>query len=543
MSLLNAVFAGPYNVALVAAVVTGVVLALRAGDREHFATDSWRLLIIAAAIASLIGSKYIFLDLSTPEPGKKSNLGGIVAGVLMVVVLARAYGFGVTRTLDTLTVPTLAGMAVGRVGCFLAGCCKGVATSLPWGVHYDGEEHAVHPVQLYEMLGDVLLMTWLVRRGSAARDGSTFRLGVLGYASLRIATEFWRDGRSTVAGLNPVQWSLGAIAIAVVLWHRYASGIRFTLWRVRLTGTEWTALGIGTAVVAAIGLAPTQFTLLERAILLALVVVLGTSLLLQQRHRSRLWWPGATLPSLGAFLLMQPSDSIKQRERRTEILAGGAIWGVPMSVVVGSQPNESPDMCAPATRYTRAERSTVAGWGSLGFRRTTPSNNRVEVQGVVLTGRDRLDYLGSGVVTTPPEEKISMTGGGLMGLVASPEAELELSVLSGNFSRNGERRSGVIPTGTLRYGTRGGLFAEAHATDGRWYGTTGDFSYFGLGYTPGVYATRVMLGAGNGVVASLRVPRERVDIDVAVRVTNRISGQTIGGTSLRAGVAYRFPIR
>jgi phosphatidylglycerol---prolipoprotein diacylglyceryl transferase len=534
MTPLDTVVAGPYNVALVVAVVTGMALALRAGHREQLPSQAWRLLIVAAAMASLIGSKFIFFDFSAPELGKKSNLGGIIAGVLVVVLFARAYGLGALRALDTLTVPTLAGMAIGRVGCFLAGCCKGIATTLPWGVHYDGDNHAVHPVQLYEMLGDVLLISWLVRRRATLHNGATFRVGVAGYAALRLAMEFLRDGRTAIAGLNLVQWALCAVLIGTVLWQNYASDARrsvwrsvwHSVWRARLTSTQWTALGIGGSVVAALMLAP----------------ALGLSLLSRPRRGLRSWWPSATLPSLGAFLLLQPGDSTKQRERRTELLAGGALWGVPTSVVVGVQPNEALDMCAPSTRPTRAQRNTFAGWGSFGFRRTTSSNNRVEVQGVLLAGSDRLDNVESGVVSSPPAEKIPLRGGGVMGLVAAPDAELELSVLGGTLSRNGVRSSGVIPTATLRYGTRGGLYAEAHATDARWYGTTGDFSYFGLGYTPGVYTTRLMLGVGTGVVAAIRVPRERVDFDVAVRVTNRVSGETLGGTSLRAGVAYRFPV-
>lgn len=213
-----------------------------------------------------------------------------------------------------------------------------------------------------------------------------------------------------------------------------------------------------------------------------------------------------------------------------------------MSVVVGVEEYDAGDGCGITRRETRAKRSTLAGWGSFGFRRTS-GDNRVTVQGMVLAGRDRLNSISEGPVPSPVAQEVSIKGGGFTAAVASPEAELEVSALTGDLSSLGARRSGVIPSATIRYGTRGGVYVEAHAVDTKWYSTTGDISYVGLGYTPGVYRSRVMLGVGNGMVASLTIPTSRVDVDVSARVANKISSVAHGGSSLRAALVYRFPLR
>jgi prolipoprotein diacylglyceryltransferase len=45
-------------------------------------------------------------------------------------------------------------LAVGRPGCFLAGCCAGIPADLPWGVHFAADAPGVfrHPTQIYEAL-------------------------------------------------------------------------------------------------------------------------------------------------------------------------------------------------------------------------------------------------------------------------------------------------------------------------------------------------------------------------------------------------------
>ena len=51
---------------------------------------------------------------------------------------------------DAFAPAVMVGAAIGRVGCFMEGCCHGVPTSVPWAVTFDPAHGPVHPTQLYD---------------------------------------------------------------------------------------------------------------------------------------------------------------------------------------------------------------------------------------------------------------------------------------------------------------------------------------------------------------------------------------------------------
>lgn len=83
------------------------------------------------------------------------------------------------------------GHAVGRVGCFLTGCCYGSQCDLPWKVYMDGMNR--HPVQLYEAFSLFILgyfsLKW-VEKENAHKDVLINYL--LYYSLIRFVVEFFR---------------------------------------------------------------------------------------------------------------------------------------------------------------------------------------------------------------------------------------------------------------------------------------------------------------------------------------------------------------
>ena len=130
------------------------------------------------------------------------------------------------------------GHVLGRVGCFFEGCCHGRPTSMPWGVSFYSfsvpeawRGMPLHPVQLYEAFGELVLFLFLAYsvmpriRAKKYAYGSAFFLYILLYALLRFVMEFFRgDDRGVffLPGLSPSQWfSLaGGGAAAFILWKR-----------------------------------------------------------------------------------------------------------------------------------------------------------------------------------------------------------------------------------------------------------------------------------------------------------------------------------
>jgi prolipoprotein diacylglyceryltransferase len=89
----------------------------------------------------------------------RSVEGGLAGGVLAIEMLKARAGIRGSTGLR-LAAPLAAGIAVGRIGCFLSGredFTYGTATALPWGVDF-GDGVRRHPVQLYEAAVMVLFL-------------------------------------------------------------------------------------------------------------------------------------------------------------------------------------------------------------------------------------------------------------------------------------------------------------------------------------------------------------------------------------------------
>ena len=97
----------------------------------------------------------------------KTLVGGLIGGLFAVEWTKRLIGVR-RRTGDLFAIPLCAGIAIGRIGCFLGGLedgAYGVATVLPWGVDF-GDGVARHPTQVYEILWMGLVAFWYLEVGS-----------------------------------------------------------------------------------------------------------------------------------------------------------------------------------------------------------------------------------------------------------------------------------------------------------------------------------------------------------------------------------------
>lgn len=169
--------------------------------------------------------------------------GGLGAGALVVLVLARLWRLPVWRLADA-AVPAIAiGVAFMRAGCFMRGCCFGERTDLPWGVAFPpgspawtyqlasgqsglfgfaGGVEPVHPTQLYELIAVLLVaaaaLTW--RRLRGAPDGAAFLAFAIGFTLFRLGNDSLRvkpPGVSAPEWLYPLLYSAIVVALAVTL--------------------------------------------------------------------------------------------------------------------------------------------------------------------------------------------------------------------------------------------------------------------------------------------------------------------------------------
>jgi len=182
--LLGALFAG-----LAAAV--GVLPTPRKNNKHRYAV----LALWAVAGALVVGrGLYIrsaraqALDAGLPDPyagfiealriidGGLTVYGGLLLGAILVsaylVILHRRHGVNPLKMADIIAPSLALGLAFGRVGCFLNGCCYGAPTTVPWAITWPGPSPEmsegslawqagvrvpVHPSQIYSALNGLLI--------------------------------------------------------------------------------------------------------------------------------------------------------------------------------------------------------------------------------------------------------------------------------------------------------------------------------------------------------------------------------------------------
>lgn len=146
--------------------------------------------------------------------------GGLAGCVLAGLLVSRRMGLDFRRCADYFGTALPLGHAIGRLGCFAAGCCYGRHTELPWGVALAGDPSR-HPTQLYEAGANLAIFLAASRLVLPRRlaPGTTFRFVVAAYAVARFLLEFLRDDPrgAGLAGLSPSQ--LASLVALLLAWR------------------------------------------------------------------------------------------------------------------------------------------------------------------------------------------------------------------------------------------------------------------------------------------------------------------------------------
>jgi phosphatidylglycerol:prolipoprotein diacylglycerol transferase len=204
-----------YGVLLAIAFLAGLWVAAREARRQGLEAGRVTDMAVWVLIAGLVGAKLllVLVDFRYYERSPRELLGvfqsggvfygGLIAGGLVAWWYARRYSLAGWATADALAPGVVLGQAIGRLGCFSAGCCWGKPTSLPWAVTFTDVYAArqvgtpmdtpLHPTQLYESFAAFLIfafLLWLLPRKRF--DGQVALAYVALYSAVRFAIEFVR---------------------------------------------------------------------------------------------------------------------------------------------------------------------------------------------------------------------------------------------------------------------------------------------------------------------------------------------------------------
>jgi phosphatidylglycerol:prolipoprotein diacylglycerol transferase len=154
-ALVPGLIPGVYFAMAVAGILLGLVVQTVLVAHEGLDVGRTLLLSVLAITVGVIGAKVWFVVLHRKE---RLMNGWCIQGLLTGVVVVLVGGSFLARvslgTILDLTAPGLfMGMAVGRVGCFFAGCCAGRPTAVWWGVWSSDQRVGVRrlPTQLLEL--------------------------------------------------------------------------------------------------------------------------------------------------------------------------------------------------------------------------------------------------------------------------------------------------------------------------------------------------------------------------------------------------------
>jgi phosphatidylglycerol:prolipoprotein diacylglycerol transferase len=168
--------------------------------------------------------------------GGLTYYGGLLGASGAAWLLLKRDGFPFWKAADMAGFAIPLGLAFGRLGCLMAGCCFGVTCDLPWAVSFPWRSAAseeqfrdhllatsktwslpVHPTQLYESAASLAIaavcLLWV--HGRKRYDGQVFAAFLALYAIARFLLEFLRrDDRGGLLGLSTSQ-ILGVVMLTL----------------------------------------------------------------------------------------------------------------------------------------------------------------------------------------------------------------------------------------------------------------------------------------------------------------------------------------
>src|SRR6266481_1036574 len=212
-----------YGILVAAGFLVAMALAARAAERSGLNRDKVLDLSFGILVAAMIGSRILFIIVNWDEyahdlagifqfwKGGLVFYGGFIGAVLFSIWYMRRHDMQFLPYADAMGPTVAIGQALGRVGCFAAGCCWGGACDVhyplaarfpPESLAYQSQVAArvieagapstisIHPTQLYEALGCALIFLFLTYWRSRKRfHGELLALYLMLYAPLRAVVE------------------------------------------------------------------------------------------------------------------------------------------------------------------------------------------------------------------------------------------------------------------------------------------------------------------------------------------------------------------
>jgi phosphatidylglycerol---prolipoprotein diacylglyceryl transferase len=201
-----------YAVPVACAILLALGFPASRGIADPAGRRTYRWLQLCTLFGAVIGAKLAALwgDVGWPWAWSdvfavgRSVTGGLIGGFLAAELAKPLFRYREPPN-DRFAAVLPFSLAIGRVGCFVEGCCAGRPWNGPWAL---ADEHGVmrHPAQLYELFFQLAaggLLVFLLRRQKM--HGKLFALYLVLYGAFRFLTEIVRDTPRMESGLSRYQ--------------------------------------------------------------------------------------------------------------------------------------------------------------------------------------------------------------------------------------------------------------------------------------------------------------------------------------------------
>jgi len=207
-----------YGIMVLIAVITAYFAMAYFSRRENIPFEKLENLFIATFLSAVLGSRVFYLiehhifsfsNLIKVWEGGLDFFGGFVFAAITVLIGIKILDLPFWKILDIAAISLILAHSVGRLGCWLAGCCYGKPTTLPIGVIFPPQSIApsgiaLYPTQLMESTGNFigyLLLFYIYWKGKPF-DGIIISLYLIWYGTERFLLEFIRGVTPPIPGLG-----------------------------------------------------------------------------------------------------------------------------------------------------------------------------------------------------------------------------------------------------------------------------------------------------------------------------------------------------
>ena len=219
--------------------ITGLMVTIRIGKSEGIDQQQVMDMGFVMILSAIIGSRlfyvvmnisffrYHLIDIFKVWQGGLVFSGGLITVVLVMIWYARRHGLMLMKTCDLWAPGVAIGQAIGRIGCFMAGCCYGRPTGAEWGVVFT-DPHSLaplniplHPTQLYSSIsGFIIFLILMIIYAKKKFAGQVFLWLLILHSTARLLIERFRgDDRGIFlnTGMSDTQFVTSIILISSVV--------------------------------------------------------------------------------------------------------------------------------------------------------------------------------------------------------------------------------------------------------------------------------------------------------------------------------------